>query len=222
MLDVVTSSDPGPDKEEPVFSGRLLTLSDGVIAIALTLLVLQLDTPDVHALAHPDSAADLAHELGKSLPQLFSYALSFYVIAQFWLLHRQVFRRWGEKEEGLAWMNFLFLFAITTMPFTSDLLGRFGNNPLAVDIFAVNLLVASLAIEGLMQLARRRGMLVTDNREREARARAFIVPTVMVLSIAVSWWSTSWAKYCWILIAVLPPALGHWADRRAARDHPES
>jgi uncharacterized membrane protein len=205
-----------------VFSNRLLTLSDGVIAIALTLLVLQLDTPDVHALAHPDSAAALASELNKSLPQLFSYALSFYVIAQFWLVHRQVFRRWGEKEEGLAWVNFIFLFAITTMPFTSDLLGRFGGNPLAVDIFAVNLLVASLSIDGLLILARHLGMLASDNRERAAKARAVVVPSVMVLSIALSWWRTDLAKYSWILIAVLPPLISRWADRKAARDQPES
>ncbi len=205
-----------------MFSNRLLALSDGVIAIALTLLVLQLDTPDVRALADPDSAADLASELSKSVASLASYALSFYIIAQFWLVHRQVFRRWGEKEEGLAWVNFLFLFAITTMPFTSDLLGRFGSNPLAVDIFAANLLLASLSIEGLLILARRLGMLVTDKRERSAKARAVVVPSVMVLSIVVSWWRTDWAKYCWILIAVLPPLISRWADRRAARDHPES
>jgi len=65
-------------------------------------------------------------------------------------------------------------------------------------------------------------MLVTDKRERAARARAVVVPSVMVLSIAVSWWSTDWAKYCWILIAVLPPAISHSADRKAARDRPES
>lgn len=218
----MTSSDPGHDDEPRVFSNRLLALSDGVIAIALTLLVLQLDIPDVRALAHPDSAADLASELGKSLAPLASYALSFYVIAQFWLVHRQVFRRWGEKEEGLAWVNFLFLFAITTMPFTSDLLGQFGNNPLAIDIFAANLLLASLSIEGLLILARRLGMLITDKREQAAKARAVIVPSVMVLSIVVSWWRTDWAKYCWILIAVLPPAISHRSNRKAARDQPES
>jgi uncharacterized membrane protein len=55
--------------------------------------------------------------------------ISFYVIAQFWLVHHRVFRRITGQQEGLAWWNFAFLFTITVMPFTSDLLGKFSANP---------------------------------------------------------------------------------------------
>src|ERR1700722_11770273 len=136
------SSEPGatsgPDDQPP--ASRLLTLSDGVIAIALTLLVLQLRVPSPEQVANPDSAADLAAHLGKGSAQLISYGISFYVITQFWLVHRRVFRLASDQEEGLELWNFAFLFTITIMPFTSTLLGSFVNNPLAVDIFALNLL----------------------------------------------------------------------------------
>ena len=62
---------------------RLLALSDGVVAIAITLLVLQLNVPAPAALTHPDSAPELAAQLGKGADQLISYVISFYVIAQF-------------------------------------------------------------------------------------------------------------------------------------------
>ena len=95
---------------------RLLALSDGVVAIAITLLVLQLNVPLPAALHHPDSASELAGQLRKGGDQLISYVISFYVIAQFWLVHHRVFRRITGQQEGLAWWNFAFLFTITITP----------------------------------------------------------------------------------------------------------
>jgi uncharacterized membrane protein len=207
------SSDPGaPSSSDDVPRvNRLLTLSDGVIAISLTLLVLQLRVPALAQVTNPDSAADLAAALGKGSAQLVSYVISFYVIAQFWLVHRQVFRLVGDQEEGLEWWNFAFLFTITVMPFTSTLLGDFVNNPLAVDIFAVNLLIASLATQAMIVIGRRKGLLISDAQARAGRVRAAVVPVVMVVSIGLSWWSTRAAMYSWILMAVAPGIINRWA-----------
>src|SRR5208282_2018498 len=202
----VMSSDPGGTSRRGDVPRvkRLLTLSDGVIAIALTLLVLQLRVPSLTEVAHPDSAADLAAQLGKGSAQLVSYGVSFYVIAQFWVVHRQVFRLLGDQEDGLEWWNFAFLFTISVMPFTSTLLGDFVGNPLAVDIFAVNVVIASLATQAMIVVGRRKGLLVSTARERASRIDAAVVPVVMAASIGLSWWSTSAAMYSWILIAVVP------------------
>jgi uncharacterized membrane protein len=205
----------GPDDQPP--ASRLLTLSDGVIAIALTLLVLQLRVPEPSQLANPDSASELAAQLSTGSASLVSYVISFYVIAQFWMVHRQVFRRLSDQEEGLEWVNFVFLFTITIMPFASDLLGDFVGNPLAVDIFALNLLLASLSTHAMIIIARRKGLLVSDARERSARISAAVVPVVMAASIGLSWWSTSAAMYSWILIAVVPAVIERREARRARR-----
>ena len=90
--------------------------------------------------------------------------ISFYVIAQFWLVHHRVFRRIAGQREGLAWWNFAFLFTITVMPFTSDLLGKYASNPLAIDIFAVNLLAATVATQLTVVFVRRNNLLVTGHR----------------------------------------------------------
>ena len=200
------SADPdaGGGHDDKPQVNRLLTLSDGVIAIALTLLVLQLRVPSPDQVANPDSAADLAAQLGKGSAQLVSYGISFYVITQFWLVHRRVFRLAGDQEEGLEWWNFAFLFTITIMPFTSTLLGSFVNNPLAVDIFALNLLIASLATRAMIIVGRRKNLLVSNAEARDSRIEAAVVPVVMAASIGLSWWSTEAAMYTWILIAVAP------------------
>jgi uncharacterized membrane protein len=144
-----------------------------------------------------------------------SYGISFYVIAQFWMVHRQVFRLVGDHEEGLEWWNFAFLFTISVMPFTSSLLGAFVGNPLAVDIFAVNVLIASLATQAMIVVGRRKGLLVSAARARASRISAAVVPVVMAASIGLSWWSTSAAMYSWILIAVVPAIIGRRSARRA-------
>jgi uncharacterized membrane protein len=212
----------GPREDLPGVE-RLLTLSDGVVAIAITLLVLQLNVPPPPQLAaQADSASVLATQLGKDADQLISYVISFYVIAQFWLVHHRVFRRIAGQREGLAWWNFAFLFTITVMPFTSDLLGKYSANPLAIDIFAFNLLAATLATHLTLVFGRRNNLLIaaTDAHEAQAaRLRAAASVFVIVLSIGIAWVNTGAAKYCWLLLAVAPPVADRWS-RRHAPDRP--
>jgi uncharacterized membrane protein len=208
---------PADARESPPGVERLLALSDGVVAIALTLLVLQLRVPSAAQVADPNSAADLAAQLGKGTAQLASYVISFYVIAQFWLVHYRVFRQVGGQREGLAWWNFVFLLFITLMPFTSDLLGSYAENPLAVDIFGLNLLLASLATQATLIFSGRTGLLTgrtTSRDTRAARARSGASILVISVSIGFAWISTDAAKYCWLLLAIAPAAAARWSDRR--------
>ncbi len=194
---------------------RLLTLSDNVVAIALTLLVLQVKVPATAQVANPDSAADLAAQLANEADQFISYLVAFYVVAQFWLAHHRVFRHVTDHHEGLAWWNFAFLFTITALPFTSNLLGQYGNNPLAVDIFAANLLLASLTTQATLLYGRRRDVLIPPEAA-EVRARRVRV-TVMVIAVASSaglaWVNTGAAKWCWLLIPLAPWAANRWSAR---------
>jgi uncharacterized membrane protein len=202
--------DAGPGVE------RLLALSDGVVAIAITLLVLQLNVPEPANLTNPASASELASALGKDADQLISYVISFYVIAQFWLVHHRVFRRITRHREGLAWWNFAFLFTISVMPFTSDLQGRFAGNPLSVDIFAANLLAAALATQLTVIYASRKNLVTAESRRetRAAQLRAAGAIFVIALSIGVAWVNTGAARYCWLLLAVVPRMADWWSSRR--------
>jgi uncharacterized membrane protein len=185
---------------------RLLALSDGVVAIALTLLVLQLVVPRIAGVSTKDTHS--AHYLWTQLSrtggdQFTAYLVSFYVIAQFWLAHHRVFRSIQGHNEGLAWWNFAFLFTITLMPFTSDLLGRFGDNPLAIDIFALNLFLASLATQGVGIYARRRHLVKYETSPQERRSGYFRfgwVGVVVLTSATLAWFSPRWAVLSWLLL----------------------
>ncbi|MDQ1360000.1 MAG: potassium channel family protein [Acidimicrobiaceae bacterium] len=195
---------------------RLLALSDGVVAIALTLLVLSLHVPNLpHSHNNAISADWLAHQLRALSDPLISYVVAFYVICQFWLAHHRAFRLMAGHDEGLAWWNFFFLFTLTLLPFTSNLLGQFGSNPLAVDIFSINLILASVSTFTVVTVAQRRGLLVPwAERQaiRSGRLRTLGVVMVVAISIVVATYNTEAAKYVWLLIAVVPHSLTRWFD----------
>jgi uncharacterized membrane protein len=213
-----TGLDPGGRSKDAPGLDRLLALTDGVVAIALTLLVLQLRVPAVSDVANPNSASELAAQLAKDGSQIVSYLIAFYVVAQFWLAHHRTFRYIASHHEGLAWWNFTFLLTISVMPFTSDLLGTFGGNPLAVDIFALNLLLASLATQATLTFGRWRALLgvrAEDPDVRAAQVRALLMSCVIAVSIGLAWASTDAAKYSWLVMALIPRVMDRWHGRRA-------
>jgi TMEM175 potassium channel family protein len=198
---------------------RMIVLSDGVVAIALTLLILGIQVPSPGGLHNPDSMSELAGALVHTVDGWISYVVSFYVIAQFWLTHRQLFRGVRVDSEGLAAWNFLFLFTITVMPFTSDLIGKYPENPLSVIIFSANLILATLARYGMVYLSLR--------RHRPSAGGASVPggysPVVglinlffYVLSIPVALESPDLGRLCWLGL-VLSPRIGPLIARRLSR-----
>jgi uncharacterized membrane protein len=187
------------DGDEPS-TERLVALSDGVVAIALTLLILGIQVPSPEGLRDPDSMSVLAGALAKTVDGWISYAISFYVIAKFWLIHRRVFRGIRRHAEGVAFWNFLFLFTISVMPFTSELVGKWADNPLSVIIFSLNLILANAATYGLLAFSRRRGLLTAQGTgvlERYRSLEGMISMAFYVLAIPVALISPAVGKLCW-------------------------
>jgi uncharacterized membrane protein len=189
---------------------RLLALTDGVVAIALTLLVLQLSVPvDAVLTKDPNSARALWHALDPDGSELTSYLVSFLVIAQFWMVHHRVLRGMKGHSEGLAWRNFGFLLALTLMPFTSDLIGRYGTNPLAITLFGLNLVAISLSTQWIFLYAARHNLIKDKARstrdERTARVRVILVLSVIAVSMVLAWTAPQLAKFVWLFFIVVPP-----------------
>jgi uncharacterized membrane protein len=206
-----TDTDDADDADDEDIPGidRLLALTDGVVAIALTLLVLQLQVPVDNALkADPNSAGALWDALSIDGAELTSYLVSFLVIAQFWLVHHRILRSMRGHSEGLAWRNFSFLLALTLMPFTSDLIGRYGSNPVAITLFGINLVAISLSTQWIYLYAAGHGLMVDHVRslhdERAARVRVVLVLAIVGLSIVLAWTDAKLAKYVWLLFLVSP------------------
>jgi uncharacterized membrane protein len=201
--------------------GRLVMLSDGVVAIALTLLILGIQVPSPGSLRDPDSVSALAGALAHTVSGWISYVISFYAITQFWMVHRHLLRGVRGHRDGLAAWNFLFLFTITVMPFTSDLIGKYPENPLSVIIFSANLILASLARFAMLWFIRRHSLLVaqdTPARGQLASTQGVINICFYVLAIPVALVSPDLAKLCWLGLALSPRistlVAGHRDPRR--------
>jgi TMEM175 potassium channel family protein len=102
---------------------RVIALSDGVYAIALTLLILDIRLPE---LPQPVSSQEFEVALLALQPQLFSYALSFAVIGIFWLAHHRYFRYIKRVDSTLSVLNLLSLFWVAFIPFPTALVGQYA------------------------------------------------------------------------------------------------
>jgi len=96
--------------------GRVETFSDGVFAIAITLLVL--------TIGQPGRYSDLAHQLGQRLPSLAAYAVSFLVIGIMWLNHHTIFSHLRQVDRGLFYWNLLLLMTIVFIPYPTEVFGE--------------------------------------------------------------------------------------------------
>jgi len=198
---------------EEAGADRILALSDGVVAISLTLLILGIQVPAPDGLRNPDSVSQLAAALVNTIDGWISYVISFVVIAQFWLTHRQLFREVHAAGDGLANWNFLFLFTITVMPFTSDLIGKYPENPLAVIIFSANLILATLARFGMLRY-RARHWPGASAAGGYKPLQGIINLFFYVVAIPVALVSPDLAKFCWLGL-VLSPRIASLIARRS-------
>jgi uncharacterized membrane protein len=119
---------------------RLLTLSDGVFAIAMTLLALDLKVPDDLA-SHPSDAA-LRHALAMNSSSYWSFLVSFYVVANYWLRHRQLMRSVVAIHPDLIRDTLLLLFVVAAMPFPASLLGNYGSTPFSLVLYGATNVIA--------------------------------------------------------------------------------
>jgi uncharacterized membrane protein len=110
---------------------RLTFLVDGVFAITVTLLVLELRLPE-------DGTTNLKEGLLALLPRLYIYFIAFYSIANHWVVHQRMFRHITSADTTMMWLTILGLLFITLIPATTAIVGRYPNEKLAVASFSIN------------------------------------------------------------------------------------
>jgi uncharacterized membrane protein len=120
---------------------RIEALSDGIFAVALTILVLELKVP---ALQDAHSVAELGHQLRELLPKFLSWLISFIIVCKFWLNHQHIFGLARHADYTLVWLNAIFLMGQSFIPFPTALMGEYDGNPLAVSAFGVVMAVNTL------------------------------------------------------------------------------
>ena len=175
---------------------RVAAFTDGVFAIAITLLVLSLDMPDV-------KDDRLAHELGKQWPELLAYFLSFAVVGRFWVIHHRVFATVGSFDSRLMSLNLAYLSFVVLVPFTSEILGEYGDTSTAVMLYAAVLGLAALLNWLMIRHVVRSGQVLEEYREETARyaGRGWLtIPAVLLLSVPVALISPFAAEAMWVAL----------------------
>lgn len=122
---------------------RMKALSDGVFAIALTILVLDISIPAREHILHE---RDLINAFGKLTPKLLSYFLSFVTLGIFWTAHSTQFHFLEKSDRNFNWINLFFLLFITIMPFTTAFLSEFIDFKFAVGLYWLNLFLIGVML----------------------------------------------------------------------------
>lgn len=191
---------------------RTVALSDGVFAIALTLLVLNITVPELTSSQH----SQLGKDLLKHRDEFISYAISFAVISIFWIRHHVFYRGLEKIDTALTVLNLAYLAFVAFVPYPTRLIGLYGDQPASIVLYAATIgILASLA--GISRAHAQRAKLLSPAGVREAAGREhwLFTPVVFFASIPVAFLSTSAAQFMWLL--VLYPAVGRGlAPLRAA------
>lgn len=138
---------------------RLAALSDGIFAVAMTLLVLDLRLP-VAAAVHGELG--LAHALRALLPQLLTYLMSFLTLGIFWVGQQTQINHLARSDRHLTWIHLGFLFAVTITPFSTMLLAEFMAYRQALLVYWSNILLLGAVLYGSWGYALRAGLVKSD------------------------------------------------------------
>jgi TMEM175 potassium channel family protein len=133
MAAVSTSRDPD----------RLVLFTDAVVAIAITLLVLPLVDVVSESVAEHHTSVEVVTE---HWPQIFSFLLSFAVIAQYWLTHHRMFEGVKAYSRSLTLWNLLWLLTIVVLPFPTEMVGVFSDDVFTTLLYIGTILVSSVCL----------------------------------------------------------------------------
>ena len=117
---------------------RVLALSDGVFAIIITLLVLEIHVPEL------TQGQSLNQALGEIRPSFVAFVISFVLAGMYWVGHRDLFALIRRTDRGLVWLNILYLLPLSLLPFGAGMLGRYDQEPVALRIYG--LLLVAIAV----------------------------------------------------------------------------
>ena len=197
-------------EEHEVEFSRIVAFSDGVFSIAITLLVLDLKLPEHLA------NGDVGKALWDQREQFLAYAISFAVIARFWLVHHAFFSEVKAFNNRLIGLNMLYLAWIVLIPFSSQVLGEHGGTLAAVVVYSVNLAGVILIGQWMRWDARHADLTTTDaETAQEDFITSVFIAGVFLLSIVVALFDPSIAPYIWL--ALFFEGRGHVIERLSRR-----
>jgi uncharacterized membrane protein len=180
---------------------RLMAFSDGVIAIAITILVLGIDIPEGHSF----SEKGLLRFLLEIKHDVLMYAVSFVAVATFWLQHHAMFQYLRYCNRALIWLNTLFLFSLTLIPFLSKLKFMYEQEPSIVRFFCAGIFFCGLTLLAMWRYVLSHSELlgrpmIDQAVIRSMTRRILLSPGVAVLAFCLSFVDVRLGTHAFFLI----------------------
>jgi uncharacterized membrane protein len=160
---------------------RICAFTDGVYAIVITLLVLELKAPEVPGLTNEQVFADLV----KQSRVFLAYFISFFVVGWLWFRHHGIFKALEKSDNVVIFVNFIHLLFVSLIPYTASVAGRYAHDQLAVLMFFGNI-----------------GLSLFEQLVREDWVHRYTIPVVAILAILVSFFDHQVAL--WVFLVLTP------------------
>jgi TMEM175 potassium channel family protein len=183
--------EPDPSAARTAAIDRIVFFSDAVFAIAMTLLVLPL--------VGGRSDLPVWDQIKLKAPEMYAFALSFWVIGLYWLGHHRVYRRVRAYDEGLMLLNLLQLFCVAFLPYPTALSGRYSDDVASTVFYAASMTVLGLVttLHVWYVVHHRRFADVDDRTARRMLLRGLAVPIVFLPTIPIAFANVTVARSLW-------------------------
>ena len=180
---------------------RVQALSDGIFAIAMTLMILDFRVPEFS-----EAPGFLAGYFWALWPKIVCYAMSFLMLGVFWIGHHNQFHFIKKSTRFLIWIDIVFLMLIAFIPFSTAFLGRYWKERAAIDLYGANVVFCGLALYGHWVYAVRNGLAVVQEKVavRIVGRRILLGMAFYILAMAISLLPCFRPQWSLFIYAVLP------------------
>jgi uncharacterized membrane protein len=189
---------------------RVEALADGVFAIVMTLLVLEFSVP---LITETSASAELTQRLLEMWPKFLAYGVSFLVLGVMWINHHLMFLHIKRADSKLVWLNILMLMFVALVPFSTSLLGEYGETQTAIVVYGANILLTLIMASILWAYATGKYRLVDrdiDPRLVKRTKAMFLVSSLFfLLAMGISFASPV-ASFCIYALMALASIIGSW------------
>jgi len=176
---------------------RIGAFSDGVMAVAITLLVLNIEVP---SLKHGQSLDDALVDL---LPSLGAFVLAFALVGRFWVIHHNLFEKLRAFDQRLMMLNLAFLAAIVLIPFSAELYDTYTQDAVAAAVLGANLGLAAALHSSMTHHVLRADLIHQERRAETQPSVGLGITTTFALSVPAAFLSVHLAEALWISTVVV-------------------
>lgn len=180
---------------------RLLTFTDGVFAIVITILVLELKVPDLR------TGVSLRDALSDMRPTFVAFIISFLLVGMYWVWHRSIFAQVRYVDLNTVWLNLLFLLPVAMIPFGASMLGEFDGDATALHLYGAILITATLLRTVLEVYLHRHPGLLWQTPDKQAKRLGVVTAAAPILVYGIAMLIADWVPTLSLLLYLALPLL---------------